>query len=606
MLPSDIKDLYKSYQSIYQQEDDDISSEMIEEIVEELVEECLEFGYTLDEATNAIQEAAELYFDAEELEEAKVTYGSDTESPEERTARAKERLGGRKATARKAAVKGAVDRVTAKAKGIKAGAEIAGSIAKDEARRAGRGALHAVGKAASAVASAPGKAYKAVTDAARAKKAEVKQGVKSLLGRGLRKAAGAAGVVAQKARKAGAAAGKAAERLGEEIISEDPVQDFRDMKRAKENAAGMRGPELSHSAKPAGFAKQKPQKPEPRSKEFSHGGSSTKPTGPSTPGYDTRRLGGYDLRRLANSYEPEGNIVDEATRMRKELGKEGETAVRKELAVRSKGFKRSGSVDKTITAAERGADNPYVSRGRNETESEYNKRKQDKSKTLRTLASNRRKSVRGESGLRGYAAKVSGDDKELQLTRGSARSAGTLTPAEKKRLGEEFDLWVNALIYEGYDLSDYTWDEIIEIYEETEEERKRNERKARVAELHASGRVMTSSKRASQKATQRKQDKQEEMADRLLRSIQASGSTRSSSAPMGTTEPEEKPEAPAANRRLGGKVKKDDLASQANAILRTIKNENIQLWVNELINEGYDLTGWTGKEITKLYFEIFE
>jgi hypothetical protein len=312
------------------------------------------------------------------------------------------------------------------------------------------------------------------------------------------------------------------------------------------------------------------------------------------------------IRRVKDKSYNEEVEIDEAARMRKELGKEGETTVRKELAVRSKGFKRSGSVDKTITAAERGADNPYVSRERNETESEYNKRKQDKSKTLRTLASNRRKSVRGESGLRGYAAKVSGDDKELQLTRGSARSAGTLTPAEKKRLGEEFDLWVNALIYEGYDLSDYTWDEIIEIYEETEEERKRNERKARVAELHASGRVMTSSKRASQKATQRKQDKQEEMADRLLRSIQASGSTRSSSAPMGTTEPEEKPEAPAANRRLGGKVKKDDLASQANAILRTIKNENIQLWVNELINEGYDLTGWTGKEITKLYFEIFE
>ena len=308
MLPSDIKDLYKSYQSIYQQEDDDISSEMIEEIVEELVEECLEFGYTLDEATNAIQEAAELYFDAEELEEAKVTYGSDTESPEERTARAKERLGGRKATARKAAVKGAVDRVTAKAKGIKAGAEIAGSIAKDEARRAGRGALHAVGKAASAVASAPGRAYKAVTDAARAKKAEVKQGVKSLLGRGLRKAAGAAGVVAQKARKAGAAAGKAAERLGEEIISEDPVQDFRDMKRAKENAAGMRGPELSHSAKPAGSAAQKPQPrsrefekvapaaTQPRSREFSHG---------------TKSLKSIVKGGLTMSYEPEGENVDE-------------------------------------------------------------------------------------------------------------------------------------------------------------------------------------------------------------------------------------------------------------------------------------------------------
>jgi hypothetical protein len=320
-------------------------------------------------------------------------------------------------------------------------------------------------------------------------------------------------------------------------------------------------------------------------------------------GYD---LSEYTWEDMFDIYEE--TQLDEATRMRRELGKEGEIATRKELASRSKAYQRSGSVDKTIAAAERGAKNPYVAMGKNETEADYSKRKQEKSKTLTRLASNRRGSVRDKprAGLRGYAAKVEGGDRDLQSARSSARSAGTLTPAEKKGLGEEFDLWVNALIYEGYDLSEYTWDEMVEIYEETEEERKRNDRRARVAELQAQGRVMTSSKRASQKAAQRKQEKKEEMADRLLRSIQASGSTRSSSAPMGTTEPEEKPEAPAANRKLGGKVKKDDLASQANAILRTIKNENIQLWVNELINEGYDLTGWTSKEITKLYFEIFE
>jgi len=311
------------------------------------------------------------------------------------------------------------------------------------------------------------------------------------------------------------------------------------------------------------------------------------------------------IRRVKDKSYNEEVEIDEATRMRRELGKEGEIATRKELASRSKAYQRSGSVDRTIATAEREADRT-TARNRDETSDDYKRRMQNRSKTLRGLAANRRKSVRSGEGLRGYAAKVAGDDKDLQSARGSARSAGTLTPAEKKGLGEEFNLWVNALIYEGYDLSDYTWDEMIEIYEETEEERKRNERRARVAELQAQGRVMTSSKRASQKAAQRKQEKKEEMADRLLRSIQASGSTRSSSTPMGTTEPEEKPEAPAANRKLGGKVKKDDLASQANAILRTIKNENIQLWVNELINEGYDLTGWTSKEITKLYFEIFE
>jgi hypothetical protein len=313
------------------------------------------------------------------------------------------------------------------------------------------------------------------------------------------------------------------------------------------------------------------------------------------------------IRRVRDKSYNEEVEIDEATRMRRELGKEGEIATRKELASRSKAYQRSGSVDRTIATAEREADRT-TARNRDETSDDYKNRMQNRSKTLRGLAANRRKSVRSGEGLRGYAAKVEGGDRDLQSARGSARSAGTLTPAEKKRLGEEFDLWVNALIYEGYDLSEYTWDEMVEIYEETanEKEERIAARRARIKEMEAQGRVMTSSKRASQKAAQRKQEKKEEMADRLLRSIQASGSTRSSSTPMGTKEPEEKPEAPAANRKLGGKVKKDDLASQANAILRTIKNENIQLWVNELINEGYDLTGWTSKEITKLYFEIFE
>ena len=57
---------------------------MLEEIVEELIEECVEFGYTLNEASTAVENAAILYID-----EAKVTYGSDTESPEQRRERAK-------------------------------------------------------------------------------------------------------------------------------------------------------------------------------------------------------------------------------------------------------------------------------------------------------------------------------------------------------------------------------------------------------------------------------------------------------------------------------------------------------------------------------------
>lgn len=187
MLPSDIRSMQEAYRNVYEQSDF-LTDDLIEEIVEELVQECVEFGYDLNESADAVEEAAILYID-----EATVTYGSDTESPEQRSARAKDRLGDRKASARKAAVKGAVERVKSTAKGVTAAVGIAGSIAKDEARRAGRTASHALQK----------------------KKAEVKQGIKGLIGKGLRKAAGVAGSVAQKARKAGAAAGRAAERLGE-------------------------------------------------------------------------------------------------------------------------------------------------------------------------------------------------------------------------------------------------------------------------------------------------------------------------------------------------------------------------------------------------------
>jgi hypothetical protein len=60
----------------------------------------------------------------------------------------------------------------------------------------------------------------------------------------------------------------------EEIISEDPIQDFRDRTRSAENKSGVRGPELSHSVaskgtpKPGSSSTTKP----PRSREFSHGG----------------------------------------------------------------------------------------------------------------------------------------------------------------------------------------------------------------------------------------------------------------------------------------------------------------------------------------------
>lgn len=209
LLPSQHRELTETYKQLYLGEVDDITDVMIEEVVEELVEECLEFGYDLDEAAELVEDAATEYL--MELNPYAPAGSKEARAYQKSTTSTK------RGKAREAAVKGAVERVKTKAKGFKAAAGIAGSIAKDEARRAGRGALHAAGKAASAAGSAVAGAATAARDAASRKKAEVKQGVKSLLGRGLRKAAGAAGAVAQKARKAGAAAGRAAERLGESV-----------------------------------------------------------------------------------------------------------------------------------------------------------------------------------------------------------------------------------------------------------------------------------------------------------------------------------------------------------------------------------------------------
>jgi hypothetical protein len=53
---------------------------------------------------------------------------------------------------------------------------------------------------------------------------------------------------------------------------------------------------------------------------------------------------------------------------------------------------------------------------------------------------------------------------------------------------DEFELWVNSLIEEGYDLSDYTWDEMYEIYEKT---------------LHEDAKYDRNRKRAAQRAAAR-------------------------------------------------------------------------------------------------------
>jgi hypothetical protein len=172
MQPADIRSLTEAYRGIYE-EKAELTEELLDETFDELVDELIEEGYEEEEALSLLEDATDAY-----LDEAKVTFGSDTAPMRASGAPvgARRKYGKRKAgdalKAAGSAVKGAVDGAKKKASAAKAGAQIAGSIAKDEARRAGR-------KAALAVTSAPGKAKAAVDK----KKQETKKGIKGFIKR---------------------------------------------------------------------------------------------------------------------------------------------------------------------------------------------------------------------------------------------------------------------------------------------------------------------------------------------------------------------------------------------------------------------------------------
>ena len=177
---ADIKSIAEAYQSIYEEKvdltEENISEELLDESFDELVDELIEEGYSEEEAIEIVDEATDLYIDSVLCEVSDSYYDSAVRASKkaargiDKAARQKRRAGQVRYAKRKAGE--ALSAVKSKAKGAVAGAQIAGSIAKDEARRAGR-------KAAHAVTSAPGKA-KATVDR---KKKETKRGIKGFIKR---------------------------------------------------------------------------------------------------------------------------------------------------------------------------------------------------------------------------------------------------------------------------------------------------------------------------------------------------------------------------------------------------------------------------------------
>ena len=188
MHSADIKAIAEAYQSIYAQKEiveltektvdltEDLTEELLDESFGELVDELIEEGYSEEEAIEIVDEATDLYIDSVLCEVSDSYYDSAVRASKkaargiDKAARQKRRAGQVRYAKRKAGE--ALSAVKAKAKGAVAGAQIAGSIAKDEARRAGR-------KAAHSVTSAPGKAKAAVSR----KKDETKRGIKGFIKR---------------------------------------------------------------------------------------------------------------------------------------------------------------------------------------------------------------------------------------------------------------------------------------------------------------------------------------------------------------------------------------------------------------------------------------
>ena len=155
---SEYGELRNLYESIYTPKVD-LTEELLDEIFDELVDEYIEEGYSEEDAIEIVDEAIDIYIDESLCEASDSYYDSAVRASKkaaqgiDKAARQKRRAGQVRYAKRKAGE--ALKRAGDKVKGAVAGAQIAGSIAKDEARRAGRKAVHAV-------TSAPGKAKASV------------------------------------------------------------------------------------------------------------------------------------------------------------------------------------------------------------------------------------------------------------------------------------------------------------------------------------------------------------------------------------------------------------------------------------------------------------
>ena len=165
---------------------------------------------------------------------------------------------------------------------------------------------------------------------------------------------------------------------------------------------------------------------------------------------------------------------------------------------------------------------------------------------------------------------------------------------------EDFEFWVNDLLDEGYDLSDYTVDEMYEIFEESEKKLRPASERTKTAKTRA----QITAERAKERAAEKKADALERAAQKVINQTQGR-SGRVSENPMGSEAPAAKEAAP--NRDdVTTQIEPGEAGSKKHqrahrALKAAQSNEDFNLWVNELLDEGYDLSDYTWDELGELY-----
>jgi hypothetical protein len=202
----------------------------------------------------------------------------------------------------------------------------------------------------------------------------------------------------------------------------------------------------------------------------------------------------------------------------------------------------------------------------------------------------------------------------------AARRAGTYK--------EEFELWVNELVEEGYDLSDYTWDDMLDIYEADSlaaMQARREKRQKANMKKHGTPGFDYSKPPSGKKGYLDAITKNEEYVDEAITSekgkAKAAEMIAARSTPSGRAKSGQGANV-AQIKHIGRanvdgkfntppneKVAKNPVKSTA--YLRGSGNkaarragtykEEFELWVNELVEEGYDLSDYTWDDMFDIY-----